>query len=105
MAVKSSQPRASASVRSDNPIVRTLGWAWVRPSPAITCECAIRSSLRRCSKRPRDDVGTPLAGHAERDLLAGEYSAARNRRLSRFFDGGLKLQIGAFGVLADIGAH
>jgi hypothetical protein len=35
-------------------------------------------------QRPRDDVGTPVAGHAERDLPMRHYSAQQARRPSRF---------------------
>src|SRR3954463_9826015 len=81
MVRKSSTPRASAYLRSASPILRMRS-AEVSAAPVMTCAWGIIVLLAPLFwQRPPDDVGTPLAGHAERDLLGRYYSANANGRL------------------------
>src|SRR5437762_963078 len=117
MAAKSSQPRARASFKSASLTVRTFGWVWLMPSPAIICECAIRPSLHRCSAAAARRRGHPLTGHAECDRFYATIttitrpgtSGSHNFSMRPSFGGlappALDLQIGKFGVLGDISGY
>src|SRR5438067_1627119 len=107
MARKSPQPRASASFRSASPIVRTFGWAWAMPSPAMTCECAIRPSCTAVEQRPRKRRWHPPCRSRRTATRFGRTITQPGTGGSHDFSMAprrLDQQAREFGVLGDIGA-